>query len=194
MKPSILRFSGQLVFLVMLTMIMACTPETRYKVLSTIFDGVPPPKSPYQNLEDTTAQNLTKAQKKALELRKRTQVVYTFHPPYREKDCGSCHEVGSGNRLNEPMPTLCYNCHDDFSESYAVLHGPVASGNCTGCHNPHMSKNKNLLKRTKQDLCLYCHDKKRLAQLPMHRDKMTLDCQVCHDPHGGSNKFYLTQK
>ncbi|NOX37615.1 MAG: hypothetical protein GXO78_08770 [Calditrichaeota bacterium] len=176
---------------VLLSSLVACSPDTRYKILSTLFDGVPPPGQQEQvQLPDTLT--LAKRREMLAQMR-RPKIEYSFHPPYRDKECDSCHDLDRGNRLLEPQPDLCYGCHDDFSEGFNYLHGPVASGNCTACHNPHMTKNPQLLKRVKQELCLFCHDQNRLATTEAHRDKMEMDCQVCHNPHGENNKFYLTR-
>ncbi len=185
------QLCGVLTVVLVLSSLMACSPETRYKILSTLFDGVPPPnqQKPVQ-LPDT----LTPAKRRQmLAQMRRPQVEYSFHPPYRDKECDSCHDLDRGNRLLDPQPDLCYDCHQDFSEGFNFLHGPVASGNCTACHNPHLTKNPRLLKRVKKDLCLFCHDQSRLATTKAHRDKMEMDCQECHNPHGENNKFYLTR-
>ena len=166
----------------------ACSPMTRYKVLSFFFDGVPNPSE--VALVDTSAV----ADRAALEERLRRLRMgpqYVFHPPYQDKDCGSCHDIQAGNRLLAPQPDLCYGCHDDFRESFEVLHGPVAGGYCTACHNPHMAKNENLLFAKGQALCLFCHEKTDVFANPVHSDIGEADCTECHNPHGGDDRTFL---
>ena len=166
----------------------ACSPMARYKVLSIFFDGVPNPSQ--VSLVDTTAV----ADRRALEERLRRLRMgpqYVFHPPYQDRDCSSCHDIQAGNRLLSPQPDLCYGCHDDFRDSYEFLHGPVAGGYCTACHNPHMAKNPKLLFAKGQDLCLFCHEKRDVFANPVHLDIGETDCTECHNPHGGDDRLLL---
>lgn len=114
-----------------------------------------------------------------------------YHEPYKDKQCDNCHQTRGSNQLTEPQPELCYNCHDDFSEQYDVLHGPVAGGYCTGCHNPHKSKIKKLLKSKGQQLCLNCHNKKDIMLNEIHFDIEDTSCIECHNPHGGDDRFLI---
>jgi predicted CXXCH cytochrome family protein len=116
---------------------------------------------------------------------------YTIHYPYREKECASCHDENNKSELVMAMPALCYTCHDDFSKTYKYVHGPVSTGYCTSCHNPHMSKEKKLLIRTGQQLCLFCHDIKAVMKNQEHKDIADTECTLCHNPHGGENRFIL---
>ncbi|NOX85830.1 MAG: hypothetical protein GXO86_07695 [Chlorobi bacterium] len=116
---------------------------------------------------------------------------YIFHPPYQEKECANCHNQGQMGKLLEPLPGLCYQCHESFGDQYQVLHGPVDAGFCTQCHNPHMSKNKFLLIRTGQNLCLNCHLSKDVFKNEAHSDIEDADCTECHNPHGGEDRFIL---
>lgn len=183
---------GLLLFLVF---VVACTPRARYKILGIFFDGVPDPDREQAVLSDSTASDsLSIAQRKQLRERlANREPDYVFHPPYRQRKCTECHDRSrSTNRLIERMPQLCFKCHSDFSDQYQVMHGPVASGNCTGCHNPHMSKKEKLLTRSGQDICLYCHESKLVFKNEEHQDLEPSDnCTDCHDPHGGDDRFLL---
>lgn len=114
--------------------------------------------------------------------------VFT-HGPYAAEECFRCHtqalNVPSGSSkerrtassdrrkptiragegtLKLPVTELCGNCHVDFgldrtSEEGLWLHGPVASGWCVKCHNPHDSRYANLvLAEPSAALCERCHN------------------------------------
>jgi len=166
-----------------------CSTTHNYKVLSFFFDGVPEPTHETTfHLNDTIngsdadilAQNLIPSLPQ-------TQ----FHQPYQNKQCNSCHDQGKMGTLKKPMPDLCYQCHENFSENYKVLHGPVGGGQCTMCHSPHMSLNKDLIIRTSQSLCLYCHDSREVLEVSAHQDMKDITCTECHNPHGGADRNLL---
>jgi predicted CXXCH cytochrome family protein len=116
---------------------------------------------------------------------------FSVHYPYKEKDCSSCHDPNNKIELILKQPDLCYSCHDDFSKTYKYVHGPVVSGYCTACHNPHMAKEKKLLIRSGQQLCLFCHESKAVLKNSEHKDIADTECTLCHNPHGGENIFIL---
>ena len=187
-KMNICRTPKYLLSLFVLTLVVnTCSPSTRYKVLSLVFDGVPAPttvsKTDSLQTVNSKSNNLSR---KAVSAGPKN----FYHPPYQERACDDCHSK-SGSGQIEPQPQLCYECHDDFSEEYSVLHGPVASGNCTSCHNPHMSKNENLLRVKKEQLCLYCHEAALVFKNENHEDVEPGDCMDCHNVHGSDEKFML---
>lgn len=164
----------------------SCSPQSNYKVLSVFFDGVP---NPYisdsiqqaQSIADTTVDQSVRPAESA----------YTYHPPYREKDCNLCHDEKLMGRLTLSMPGLCYQCHENFKDRYRVLHGPVEAGYCTDCHNPHQAKDKNLLVRQGRSLCLYCHDENDVMANDVHEDTEDMNCTECHNPHGGDDRTII---
>jgi predicted CXXCH cytochrome family protein len=167
---------------------MHCAPESRYKVLSFFFDGVPEPKPAHVVLDSTNHSPKIMTKREMIGLHETT---LTFHPPFQNKECENCHERRSGNRLVDPLPDLCYNCHDNFSDEYDYVHGPVRGGFCTECHNPHSSMREKLLVRDQKDLCVYCHQSGQILNQEIHEDVTGADCLDCHNPHGGNNR-YLT--
>ncbi len=175
-------------FVAGILLITACSPETRYNVLSFIFDGVPDP-----NLTNINPLNdsVNKADStKILNIASNTvKPEFTFHQPYIDKDCNACHNNNMGQVL-ETQPKLCYTCHDNFEDTYTNIHGPTAGGYCTSCHNPHKSKLPKLLTRKGKDLCLFCHDPK-ISDNDIHSIVETSDCTSCHNPHGEDNTFFL---
>lgn len=164
----------------------SCSSAEGKKVLSFFIDGI----------EDSTgveSRDTVITVKEKNKDRATINVFETtnFHEPYKGKQCDICHQATGSNKLTDPQPILCYNCHDDFSTKYSFLHGPVASGYCTNCHHPHMSKNKKLLKRTGQKICLECHELNDILKNEIHSSIENTDCTDCHNPHGGEDKFLM---
>ena len=185
-----LKQLGALVLLILL--FVSCTPQTRYRVLSFFFDGVPPPgqnKEVKKQVQKTDSLKL--AQSKKTNKNNRQEIQQFFHPPFADRECATCHDMSGGNRLTTPLPDLCFECHDDFRQEIAKLHGPVESGACTTCHHPHVSKNQYLLVRTGQKLCLYCHDIRDVKKNEVHEDIEDTPCTECHYAHGGDEVPFL---
>jgi len=156
--------------------------------MSYIFDGVPGTETESSIQNDTIP-----AAFKGKKTRKKKDPVaeFVFHEPYKERDCASCHDKNSGSRLLEPQPDLCFQCHDDFREEITVLHGPVAGGYCTSCHEHHLGKNKKLLRRTGRQSCLYCHQETDVMANDVHDDTEDADCIDCHGVHGGEDRTMI---
>ena len=166
--------------------VAACSPETRYKVLSFVFDGVPDYEfSEIITLNDSTASvDSTEILDLSENLIAQTDYI---HQPYFEKDCKSCHD---NTKKIIAQPELCYTCHENFEDDYKIIHGSVAGGYCTSCHDPHKSKIISLLKRENEDLCSYCHDPIQLVSHDLHSIIEIANCTECHNPHGGENRFF----
>ncbi|NOZ94641.1 MAG: hypothetical protein GXP47_07890 [Acidobacteria bacterium] len=115
----------------------------------------------------------------------------SVHPP-AEEDCTSCHDVqisstGTTIGLNEKVPALCLECHDDKEKAaegkLASSHAPVTDS-CLNCHDPHGSTQKHLLNEAVPALCFECHDMEGLQ--PKHGGQLgkQVNCLACHAPHG----------
>nr|WP_243370898.1 cytochrome c3 family protein [Geotalea sp. SG265] len=120
------------------------------------------------------------------------------HAPYAAGECSSCHQLAQDKRHPEDRGAviltgtgarLCNQCHDALDTAKNV-HGPVASGDCILCHQPHASKNGNLLNNTGMGLCLNCHEN-TFSQKKMHGPVADGNCLICHDPHQSDNPFFL---
>jgi len=155
--------------------------------------------------------------------------------------CANCHNPhGSDHEaLMKADPIgACLACHDkpverpDGSTVDSVaeilakgesLHGPVAQGQCKGCHQPHGSDHTFLLVANYTErfyeaydpkeyaLCFQCHDDK-LADAPqtrvdtrfrngdknlhyvhVHRDEQGRTCRTCHATHASRNPKHVAE-
>jgi predicted CXXCH cytochrome family protein len=84
--------------------------------------------------------------------------------------------------LSSEQPDLCYGCHDQGMFIKSNVHPAVSMG-CTGCHDPHSSKNAKLLKTKLPELCFTCHDKTDFIRKVVHPPVAGGGCMTCHSPH-----------
>lgn len=183
------KFTGLFVVIVLIYL-SACSTTHNYKTLSFFFDGVPKPAGETQvQLTDTL--NSSDTSLLALNAIRKASPSMVVHSPYQDKQCNSCHDQSKMGKLTKSLPDLCYQCHEDFSNKYKAIHGPVAGGQCTMCHSPHTSSNTGLLTRTNQSLCLYCHESKQIMETEAHLTIKDAACTDCHNPHGGENRNFI---
>ncbi|MCL5024678.1 MAG: hypothetical protein M1497_15190 [Nitrospirae bacterium] len=171
----------KLTFVVMLLILMAfvygCEGKSSYKVLSFFFDGVPPP-----------GQAKSEAGREAKTEGTQPKTTYREHGPYAARQCEACHVRGS-NRLVLPIEELCLKCHTlDLRKKY--VHGPLASGGCKVCHEPHGSAYPYLLVAEPKEFCLYCHNRNDIAKQAAHKG-VEAQCTSCHDAHSSDKKYLL---
>jgi predicted CXXCH cytochrome family protein len=110
--------------------------------------------------------------------------------------CLSCHEVRVANDVTRVKLTtttvlsLCLKCHPDKKAvpGEKLLHPPAAQ-DCTKCHDPHVSSNKDhLLKaltgnRT-ENLCLKCHTiGLNVPANGSRHEPLDIGCDTCHVVH-----------
>lgn len=177
-------------FIVVVSLFWTCSPKFSHDVKSFLFDGVPDPyKVEISVINDSIALDSTLT--KGVFTKPIVRNEFNLHVPYKKKECESCHDRDNMSKSKLPSPELCYQCHDDFNKAYQVLHGPVASGSCTQCHNPHKSKLENLLLEKGQGLCFDCHDNKKILGYKIHEKIESTNCTTCHNPHGGTNAYSL---
>lgn len=108
----------------------------------------------------------------------------SIHPPYRQRTCGACHDVGRRMQVYEDLPGACKACHADYF-SDRVGHFPVAEGQCMQCHDPHRSTNRALLIADILDTCVQCHDEPEDLSEEAHGGDGVENCVKCHDAHFG---------
>ncbi len=95
--------------------------------------------------------------------------------------------------LSSEQPDLCYGCHDKEKFTKKDVHPAIGMG-CTGCHNPHSSKNPRLLKSSLPALCYSCHDKIEFTKKHIHPPVATGECMSCHTPHSSDEMALLLKK
>jgi predicted CXXCH cytochrome family protein len=162
-------------------LLSGCAAKTRYKVLSFFFDGVPSP-------EETLGEAGKGGRKGGGTGTAVEKPGYKEHGPYAAKQCDGCH-VKASNRLVLPIEDLCFQCHSlDLRKKH--LHGPLASGGCNVCHDPHGSMHPFLLVAEAREFCLTCHDANAIAKRDVHQEAEA-QCTKCHDAHSSDNEYLL---
>lgn len=131
--------------------------------------------------------------------------------------CATCHSGldatqvphKSSGKFPKGLPAegaaVCTTCHEATMFEGKIVHGPVAAGLCTGCHDPHSSDFAGLARKRPAEQCLDCHGdvKKRphmivgfaggghpLGDSPKDvadptREGKPFYCAACHEPHRG---------
>ena len=170
---------------------VACSRESRHKVLVFLYDGVPP-----LDAGNAEPKGVPQREKTLLAAGGDSSVaspkkdIYT-HPLYWENRCGECH-TASGRLLRTVREGLCIGCHfQKPSEKKKHVHGPAATNDCLVCHRYHKSKYKKILLADAQDLCSHCHTTEELIPDKHHATMDKERCVDCHDPHGGDDRFFL---
>jgi predicted CXXCH cytochrome family protein len=181
---------------------LGCAPDTRYKVLSFFFDGVPSPNGEEQPkkvvgpwgvpLEPDNPLAAEYAAAQARQPPPAPEPVST-HAPWKNRDCFACHEAESSLVTAKGGDSLCRKCHTEYLDPAPAdwVHGPVALGQCSLCHEPHKSQYPALLKGPERDLCRRCHAETSLAEMPVHRSAGDKECSACHDPHMSGSRLLL---
>jgi predicted CXXCH cytochrome family protein len=99
----------------------------------------------------------------------------------------------------------CQKCHPEMTDR-KFKHGPVDSGYCNLCHDPHASPNSAWLRKPVWDLCTTCHPDQgngvhvvagyiksfshpTKGKKDRSRPGKTLSCSSCHEPHRGEHEY-----
>jgi predicted CXXCH cytochrome family protein len=165
----------------LLSLCAGCDATTRHKVLTYFFDGVPP-------LQESGAGQTGLPPGGTFPVPGRP-ASFQEHGPYAAKLCGACHNQAMGNALVVPANQLCYQCHD-LKLDKPYIHGPLASGGCLVCHDPHSSPYRPLLVSESDSFCFHCHDRDSVERNSAHAD-LQEQCTACHDAHMSDNKYLL---
>jgi len=169
---------------------LGCSPDTRYKVLSFFFDGVPKPGEEAGKTSDGEPGREGAGGAAAVVA---PPAPASEHAPWKNHECFACHESESSLVVAPSGPGLCSKCHAEYARPNPAdwVHGPVALGQCKMCHLPHKSDYLWLLTAPELDLCRRCHTEPDLMQWPFHRAGAGKPCHVCHDPHMAGNRLLL---
>jgi predicted CXXCH cytochrome family protein len=91
---------------------------------------------------------------------------------------------------------VCFKCHQQKDFTDKRIHAPVARGECTACHNPHVAKHEKLLRSEVVKLCQGCHGDLAAGTntLMTHKPVREGNCLACHEPHSSSLKGLLKKK
>ncbi len=158
----------------------------------------------------------------------------------QQKACLNCHDPhGSTQSANlvRPALDLCLGCHNhplvgtdgkDYNITTIVTtgkykHGPVETGECAACHDPHGSAHAMILTAAfpvpfytaysadKYALCFQCHDQalaesatttdatgfrngtQNLHYVHVHREKGRT-CRACHQIHAGDQPRHIRRE
>jgi predicted CXXCH cytochrome family protein len=151
-----------------------------------------------------------------------------------DRQCGNCHAAHGSNEpmlLRQRADRVCMTCHDKALTAAdgrtvrsmtpqlreaSFLHGPIAAGQCTPCHDAHGGQHAALLRKpfpssfyTRFDLkhyelCFECHEsalvtsretrdltgfrngETNLHYTHVHRDEKGRTCRTCHAIHGSN--------
>ena len=114
--------------------------------------------------------------------------------------CVQCHTVHSSKEeriLKLSQPALCFKCHGDVEQKFAMpVHHKVDEQlvRCTDCHDPHAASHPLHSGHVAQEnlACFKCH--KRLTGPFVYEHPAVTDggCMSCHVPHGGNFPKLLT--
>jgi predicted CXXCH cytochrome family protein len=129
------------------------------------------------------------------------------HGPASVWSCLSCHDTESVPlySVKKPDTEVCFKCHTEQNNDWNTkkfIHGPVNTGKCAICHNPHASENPFQLFKPTWDLCVSCHAEKATGRHILvgyiHRGHPTRDvpdplregkeltCASCHNAHASN--------
>ena len=169
-------------------LLSSCDEVGRHKALTLFFDGVPPLRSEGSEAESSVQKN-DKAPASA--------PVGNWHIHEPIKDCTACHgnqpRRGTSPKVHlvAEVPQLCYQCHKERSTSDGWVHGPVATGDCLLCHEPHKTKAESLLRKSVPELCYQCHEPEAVRAIKGHAEPPYGRCVDCHEGHAGETKSLL---
>lgn len=205
------RFCIDLIMVtVLLAQLSGCDRQSRHKVLTVFFTGVPP-------LEEEKKAVLTKSKTLPNEEKDAPRPTMYRHPLTASRQCNRCHQsTGNfsmfGRKQNQPVAfrkgdvspgplvrprqELCTGCHTDKSAEEALarglrLHPTSAKGDCYACHDPHQSTNPYVLLEKPEQICIPCHQDPKIMELAAHKEPG--GCLTCHNPHLGKDRKLLTK-
>jgi predicted CXXCH cytochrome family protein len=153
------------------------TPQQRYRVLSTFFDGVPNPDAPKKQVSRRAGD---------------TGRVTIVHKPYQDNQCNACHINTSDIFARAQVrQDVCMDCHAPVTSQHKFMHGPVVNNACGMCHSPHSSAVPHLLRQPSPAVCTQCHEPAEVTALHKQPFDVKQSCIECHSGHGGTDHKLL---
>ena len=171
-------------------LLASCDETERHKALTFFFDGVPPLRTETPGAQPAGLKDNRGADKAPAG-------GWHIHEPV--KNCTLCHgelrRAGSSRKVQliAEVPQLCYTCHKEYSALEAWVHGPVATGNCLLCHEPHKAQNEFLLRKPVPGLCYQCHEEQAIRMIKNHAEGSYTRCIDCHEGHASTTRGLLRQ-
>lgn len=169
-------------------LLCGCDEADRHGMLTLFFDGVPP-------LGGETAGVGSADPNTVPGPRVSPTGGWYVHKPLN--NCTDCHgerrrqTTSRQVQLVAEIPKLCYGCHEEQASLEGWVHGPVATGDCLLCHEPHKSRHEFLLARPVPELCYHCHEPETIHQIEGHADESHAYCIGCHEGHAGTTRHLL---
>lgn len=175
-----------------LLLAFACSRAVQHRVLTFLYDGVPPlhPElAGYEPQVSNTAQSTGQGESDGGLVAAETRSY--SHPAYQRNLCGVCHDGEDGRVLMTVRQGLCQKCHPDKPPRKKFVHGPVAVNGCLACHHYHKAPYPKVLIADPQTLCFKCHVRRELTTGAYHAELDKKLCIDCHDAHGGDDRYFL---
>jgi predicted CXXCH cytochrome family protein len=165
------------------------------------------------------------------------QATHQHSPVMKDQSCTTCHAAHNSEltSLMKDLPvTVCMSCHDKKIDGYVAavpevsdrtmfMHGPIADGQCSGCHAAHGGGRPQLLTHTltrslyqpfaraQFELCFSCHDdrvalheqadgitkfrdgNRNLHFVHANEGERGRNCRVCHATHAAKNPHNIRE-
>jgi len=130
-------------------------------------------------------------ERKAIKIFVGKQKGYRYHIETNMEYCSNCHSGAADHAfdIEAVQSEICKQCHDDPMGAKDIVHGPVAAGSCSPCHDPHGSRYDKFLVAVGKELCLVCHSQ-NLSKRHIE-ERQNADCVKCHDPHSSVKEYHL---
>ena len=166
---------------IVLCISLGCSPTARERIKHFFFE------IPDEQAADASADNDSgEATDESLPVAPTPEPRFaSVHAAYAQRQCNACHDPDAQMEVRGEPADYCAACHPRYF-SDEVEHDPVASGDCSMCHQPHRSTYEHLLNDTVYTLCSECHGELEDLSEEAHSDPAAKNCTTCHEAHFGS--------
>ena len=167
-----------LVFVFVLNAGGGCTAETRYKIKTVVFTGVPPLEGETADEQEAVSEDERRAAAQATRQKQHRQALRTtfwVHGPYGAGECDRCHNLTQSTTFQ--------------GDAVAIGGDPLTGGSAVFASR---------LAIPKEQLCVGCHSSHSATfasehSLFIHEPSGTGACTTCHHPHQARRRFMLLQ-